>query len=104
MHRNMARRYRPHVDCLLETVTSHCAEIDDLIAHHASNWRIERLNVIDRNILRIGIAELRWIADVPPKVAIHEALKLAKKYGSDESPRFVNGVLDAVFKAGEDET
>lgn len=102
IHRNMAPRYRPYVEQLLDTVSAHLDEIDDAITRHASNWRIERLATIDRNILRIGVAELRWIEDVPPKVTIHEALKLAAKYGSEESPRFVNGVLDAVFKGGED--
>lgn len=96
--RRMARRYRPYVDALLETVSEHLEEIDGVIGEQTANWRLERLDVIDRNILRLGIAELRWLPDVPPKVAIHEALQLAERYGSDESPRFVNGVLDAVFK------
>ncbi len=101
VHRRMSARYRPHVRRLLETVGRHLAEIDATIAHHTSNWRIERLHAIDRNILRIGIAELLWFEDVPPKVSIHEALKLARRYGSPGSPRFLNGVLDAVLKARE---
>ena len=103
VHRRMASRYRPHVQCLLDTVTTHLEEIDAAIIEHASNWRIERLDAIDRNILRIGVAELRWVDDVPPKVAIHEALQLARKYGGDDSPRFVNGVLDAIFKSDREE-
>ncbi|WP_420634628.1 transcription antitermination factor NusB [Candidatus Palauibacter sp.] len=102
-HRRMSARYRPHVERLLETVSGNLPEIDAAIGRHASNWRLERLHVIDRNILRIGIAELRWLDDVPPRVTIHEALKLATRYGSPESPRFLNGVLDAVLKAGEGE-
>ena len=101
VHRRMSARYRPHVRRLMETVARHLDEIDGTIAHHTSNWRIERLHVIDRNILRIGIAELLWFEDVPPKVSIHEALKLARKYGSPGSPRLLNGVLDAVLKARE---
>ncbi len=101
VHRRMSERYRPHVRRLLKTVAGHLAEIDAAIAHHTANWRIERLHVIDRNILRIGIAELLWFEDVPPKVAIHEALKLARRYGSPGSPRLINGVLDAVLKARE---
>ena len=101
VHRRMSGRYRPHVRRLLETVGRHLAEIDATITHHTSNWRIERLHAIDRNILRIGIAELLWFEDVPPKVSIHEALKLARRYGSPGSPRFLNGVLDAVLKARE---
>ncbi|MDX1578086.1 MAG: transcription antitermination factor NusB [Gemmatimonadota bacterium] len=101
--RRIARRYRPYVDRLLGVVAAHLSEIDGIIAETVSNWRLERLDVIDRNILRIGIAELGWIEDVPPKVAIHEAVKLATKYGGDESPRFVNGVLDAVYRGQETE-
>ena len=96
-HRHISDRYRPHTYRLLKTVGQRLDQIDRMIAHHATHWRLERLNVIDRNILRIGIAELCWLDDVPPKVAIHEAVKLAGKYGGKDSPRFVNGVLDAVF-------
>ena len=101
VHRRMSARYRPHVRRLMETVARHLDDIDGKIAHHTSNWRIERLHAIDRNILRIAIAELLWFEDVPPKVAIHEALKLARRYGSPGSPRLLNGVLDAVLKARE---
>ncbi len=62
------------------------------------NWRLERLSAIDRAVLRIGAVELMWMDDVPPKVAIQEAIRLAEAYGGDESPRFVNGVLDALYK------
>jgi len=100
--RRMSPRYRPYVDRLIDVVERHRDEIDALISSYTANWRLERLDAIDRNILRIGIAELRWIDDVPPKVAIHEGVKLARKYGGEDSPGFVNGVLDAVFKKRED--
>lgn len=100
-HRTMSTRYRPHVERLLETISGNLGEIDAAIARHATHWRLDRLHAIDRNILRIGIAELRWLDDVPPKVAIHEALQLAHRYGSPGSPRFLNGVLDAVLKSKE---
>jgi N utilization substance protein B len=96
--RRMADRYRGYTMALLEAVEGHQAEIDRIIAEHASNWRFDRIGVIDRNILRIGISELRWSSDVPPKVAIHEALRLATRYGGPDTTRFVNGVLDAVYK------
>lgn len=96
--RRMAPRYRPYAMRLLATVEGHLPEIDGLITEHATNWRIDRLDTIDRNILRLGISELRWGGDVPPKVAIHEAVKLAMRYGGADSTRFVNGVLDAVFR------
>lgn len=102
-HRRISPRYRAYAEHLLATVESHLDEIDADIGRHAANWRIERLGAIDRNILRLGIAELRWGGDVPPRVAIQEAVRLAARYGGQESPGFVNGVLDAVFKgAGEE--
>ncbi len=60
------------------------------------NWRLDRLSAIDRNILRIATAEMIAVDDVPHRVAIHEAIRLAERYGSDDTPGFVNGVLDAV--------
>ena len=96
--RRMAPRYRAYAMALLETVERHRPEIDRIIGEHAANWRLDRIGVIDRNILRIGISELRWPDNVPPKVAIHEAVRLATRYGGAESTRFINGVLDAVYK------
>jgi N utilization substance protein B len=100
--RRIKDRYRPHMNRLLRTVGSNLKRIDELITQHALHWKIERMDAIDRNILRIGIAELHWFDDVPAKVAIHEAVKLAGMYGGKDSPRFVNGVLDAVFKEMEE--
>lgn len=96
--RRISERYRPYAEHLVATVGAHLDEIDADIERHAANWRIERLGAIDRNVLRLGIAELRWGDDVPPPVAIQEAVKLAARYGGQESPAFVNGVLDAVYK------
>ena len=73
-------------------------EINDLIFAHAANWHIDRMAVIDRNILRMGIYELCFMPDVPAKVTINEAIELAKKYGDVESGKFVNGILDKVHK------
>lgn len=74
--------------------------IDDVIVKAAPDWPIEKIGIIDRNILRVGLAELLFgdKDDVPPKVAINEAIELAKAFGSDMSPKFVNGVLGAVYK------
>ena len=96
--RRMARRYRKYALALVDAVDAHLVEIDAAIAEHAANWRLERLGAVERNILRIGVAELRWVPDVPPKVAIHEAMRLATRYGGDDSTGFVNAVLDAVHK------
>lgn len=96
--RRISARYRPYVERLLRSVEAHREEIDRRLEASVSNWRLERLDAIDRNVLRLGIAELVHSEDVPPKVAIHEAVRLAERYGSDDSPRFVNGVLDAIYK------
>lgn len=72
--------------------------IDETIAKYASNWDIERMATIDRNVLRIASFELLYASDIPPKVAINEAIELAKKYGDKDSGKFVNGVLDKINK------
>jgi N utilization substance protein B len=82
---------------LVDTIVANLEAIDRELQDALTNWRIERLAVIDRNILRIGAAELLHHADVPPRAAIQEAILLAEKYGTAESPRFVNGVLDALM-------
>lgn len=97
--RRVADRYRPYIDRLLGALELHLEECDARLAETLSNWRIERLSTVDRNILRIGAVEILKCPDVPPTVAIHEAIRLAERYGSAESPRFVNGVLDAVSRS-----
>ena len=72
--------------------------IDNKISEYATNWQIKRMAVIDRNILRMGVYELKYASDIPPKVAINEAVELAKKYGDLESSKFVNGILDKIHK------
>lgn len=94
--RRVNPRYVEYLDRLIGWIESDRTEIDAVIRRHLDNWRLERLTTIDRNVLRIAVAELLHSDDVPSPVAIHEALQLARKYGSGESPRFVNGVLDAV--------
>ena len=73
-------------------------EIDALLGQHAANWDLKRMTAIDRNILRMAVAELRFCADVPFKVVIDEAVELAKQYGTDDSGKFVNGVIDSIHK------
>ena len=74
------------------------AIIDAKITEYATNWQLKRMAVIDRNILRLGVFELKYTNDIPPKVAINEAVELAKKYGDLESSKFVNGILDKIHK------
>jgi transcription antitermination protein NusB len=78
---------------LVEGVTARRQEIDKLIAEHAEGWSLQRMPAVDRAVLRLGAYELLWSSDVPPAVAIDEAVELAKALSTDDSPRFVNGVL-----------
>jgi len=83
---------------LIDGVLGRQAEIDGIITHYAPEWPIEQITVVDRNILRIGVYELKWVPNIPSKVAINEAIELAKTFGGESSGRFVNGVLGAIFK------
>lgn len=85
---------------VLPGISSRLGEIDEEIRQHLINWSLERLSPIDRSILRLGIFELKYMDDIPNQVAINEAVELAKTFGSEESPRFVNGLLSSVVKQG----
>lgn len=98
--RRIAEASRDYLFRLVLTVTDHLAEIDAELQASLTNWRLERLSVIDRSVLRLGAAEMLYMNDVPPRVSIQEAILLAEKYGTNESPRFVNGVLDALMHRG----
>jgi transcription antitermination factor NusB len=87
---------RAFAEGLVRGVKAHQIEIDDLIAKFAEHWDLDRMAVVDRNLLRAGIWELLWGVDVPPKVAINEALEIARRFSTEESTRFVNGLLDRV--------
>ena len=78
-------------DALVRGVKAHQPKIDELIARFAEHWELDRMAVVDRNLLRAGIWELLWGADVPPKVAINEALEIARRFSTEESTRFVTG-------------
>jgi transcription antitermination protein NusB len=83
---------------LVEGVAAHRQRIDQLLTDYAEGWTIERMPGVDRAVLRVGVFELLWRADVPDAVAIDEAVELAKSLSTDESPRFVNGVLARVLR------
>lgn len=83
---------------LVEGTLQRKAEIDDLLRSQADHWRLERMPVVDRNILRVAVYEFLSQIDVPKLVVIDEAIELAKKFGSEESGRFVNGLLDGLLK------
>lgn len=90
------KKARAYALVLLQGISENIERIDRLIADAASNWRIERIASTDRNLLRIAIFEMLQIADVPPQVAINEAVEIAKRFAGEDSPKFINGVLDAV--------
>lgn len=83
---------------LLTGIKKEMGKIDSYIDNSCENWNLNRITYVDRNILRIGVFEMIFSIECPPKVAINEAIELAKKYGSEESKNFINGVLDRVLK------
>ena len=93
---DVQKKARPYAVQLLEGVYAKRLDVDTAISKHASNWRLERIDVTDRNILRIAVYEMIHCEDVPPEVAINEAVEIAKRFCASESPAFVNGILDAV--------
>jgi len=82
---------------LVQGVLEHKKELDALIGRYATNWKVSRMQIVDRNILRLGAYELLWLDDVPAKVTLNEAIELARDFGDDEAAKFVNGILDKVL-------
>ena len=85
-------------DALVRGSKQQQGKIDQLLAQYTEHWDLDRMAVVDRNILRMAVYELLWAPDVPPKAVINEAIEIAKKFGTKESSRFINGVLDRVHK------
>ena len=85
---------QPFAEKLVRGVREHLAELDNQIQNASKNWRLERMARVDRNLLRLALYELKFVDDVPAKVAINEAIEIAKRYGTSESSAFVNGILD----------
>jgi len=85
---------------LLEGAVARAGEIDKLVERHARGWTLERMAAMDRAILRLAVGELRSTG-TPPKVVINEAVELAKKFSSEDSAAFINGILDAILKESE---
>ena len=96
--RRIAPARLPYIRRLLTALDEHGPEVDAVLSEALDNWRIGRLSFLDRAVLRIAAVEITHFDDVPPKVSIQEAVRLAEGYGGADSPRFVNGVLDAVYK------
>jgi N utilization substance protein B len=94
-------RALPYARALFRGTLEHQDEIDTLIRSKAEHWRLERMPTVDRNILRLAVYEFLYEFDVPKLVIINEAIELAKRFGSEDSGRFVNGLLDGLLKSHE---
>ena len=86
------------IQFLFECVLKNIKWSEDIIKSHLENWEIDRVAHIDRILLKMGICEIHFIDDIPPKVTISEMVEISKIYSTDESPIFINGILDAVYK------
>lgn len=91
----------PYARQIITGLCAHLRHIDDLLTTHAKNWRLERMTIVDRNVLRIAAWEMLYSEDVPAQVAINEALEIAKRYSTRDAVAFINGILDAL-QAGID--
>lgn len=83
-------------EALINGVLEHQDVIDELVSKCSTNWKISRMAIVDRNILRMATFELQHLPDIPPRVSLNEAVELAKKYGTKDSSAFVNGILDRI--------
>ncbi|MBW2108111.1 MAG: transcription antitermination factor NusB [Deltaproteobacteria bacterium] len=95
-HFEVPRRSRPFFFRLVEGVQTSREEIDRLIEAASENWKISRMSGMDRNIMRVAVYELLYCDDIPAKVTINEAIDIGKKYGTEQSPAFINGILDNI--------
>ena len=83
---------------ITDGVTNNVREIDQLIEGHSTHWKVSRMASVDRNILRMAVFELLYCQDIPASVTINEAIEIAKRFGTEDSPGFVNGILDRILK------
>lgn len=96
MDRTEDREVRGFARELLACFWEHRMEIDERIQRVAENWTLDRLAVVDRNVLRLAVAELQYVEEVPDRVTLDEAIEIAKKYSTEKSGAFVNGILDRI--------
>jgi len=95
---------QPFFHRLVDGVQENRKAIDTVIEQFSSNWKISRMSCVDRNVLRIAVFELLYCADIPPKVSINEAIDVGKRFGTDESGAFINGILDSIRLAMNEDT
>lgn len=96
--RRVSPRRLPYLRAVLTAAEAHLEEVDTWVRQALDNWRLDRLAAVDRALLRLAATEMLFMEEIPPRVSIQEAVRLAEQYGGDESPRFVNGVLDALYR------
>lgn len=96
--RRVSPRRLPYLRAVLGAAEAHLDEVDVWVRQALDNWRMDRLAAVDRALLRLAATEMLFLEEIPPRVSIQEAVRLAEQYGGAESPRFVNGVLDALYR------
>ncbi len=98
--KQFAPKFNDHgfVKSIINGVINNIAKIDEYITKYATEWPLDQITIVDRNILRIGVYELIYAQDIPAKVAINEAIEIAKTFGGESSGKFVNGVLGAIYR------
>jgi N utilization substance protein B len=97
-HFQVNKKSIPYAKKLVDGIQEKGEVLNQLISKYAENWRLERMSLIDRNILRLAVYEVHYQDDVPVSVAINEAVEIAKRYSTDDSGPFINGILDAMAK------
>lgn len=98
---NQLEESQPAVDFARQLVTGtveHIEQIDEIIRRHAEHWRLDRMATVDRNVLRLAVQEFLYDKEMPKTVVINEAIEIARRFSAQESPQFINGVLDSIKK------
>jgi transcription antitermination protein NusB len=101
IHFDVNAKAAPYAQELVSGIQLHLSEVDGVIEKYAKNWRLNRMAVIDRNLLRIATYEFLYKSDIPGSVIIDEAIEIAKRYSSDDAVSFINGILDPICRATE---
>jgi N utilization substance protein B len=98
---NVSEEVQNFTQALIKKLLLHEKEVDELLQKISAHWTPDRMTVIDKNIIRLGICELLFDSTTPPKVVINEAVEIAKRFGTEESPGFINGILDKILKGSQ---
>jgi N utilization substance protein B len=93
---SLPQKVRPFFLQLVNGVLAAQPQIDILIERYSKNWKVQRMSCVDRNVMRVAVFEMLFCPDIPPKVSINEAIDVAKKFGTEESGAFINGIVDRI--------